>query len=171
MDAEVISAGILREALDAGAISMRDVKSQIGISTAHLLHESLRLKHAPSKLDVLDDESASALRKFCLSYYDIRAVILELALAGLLLYLLSKGISKGMYNACLFVATKEEKQAARDLLKAVAAREQKVAVAQARKGSAAPMQKSAGPGAAAFLTDGSWFFHGARHSPMSLPWA
>uniref|UniRef100_A0A0D9ZUL3 GTP diphosphokinase n=1 Tax=Oryza glumipatula TaxID=40148 RepID=A0A0D9ZUL3_9ORYZ len=80
MDAEVISAGILREALDAGAISMRDVKSEIGISTAHLLHESLRLKHAPSKLDVLDDESASALRKFCLSYYDIRAVILELAL-------------------------------------------------------------------------------------------
>ncbi|KAL6897783.1 hypothetical protein ACP4OV_006742 [Aristida adscensionis] len=80
MDAEVISAGILREALDAGAISMRDVKSQIGISTAHLLHESLRLKHAPSKLDVLDDESASALRKFCLTYYDIRAVILELAL-------------------------------------------------------------------------------------------
>ncbi|KAG8084782.1 hypothetical protein GUJ93_ZPchr0010g9496 [Zizania palustris] len=80
MDAEVISAGILREALDAGAISMRDVKSQIGISIAHLLHESLRLKHAPSKLDVVDDESASALRKFCLSYYDIRAVILELVL-------------------------------------------------------------------------------------------
>ncbi|WVZ96625.1 hypothetical protein U9M48_042239 [Paspalum notatum var. saurae] len=80
MDAEVISAGILREALDVGAISMRDVKAQIGISTAHLLHESLRLKHAPSKLDVLDDESASALRRFCLSYYDIRAVILELAL-------------------------------------------------------------------------------------------
>ncbi|CAL4902800.1 unnamed protein product [Urochloa decumbens] len=80
MDAEVISAGILREALDAGAVSMRDVKAQIGISTAHLLHESLRLKHAPSKLYVLDDESASALRKFCLTYYDIRAVILELAL-------------------------------------------------------------------------------------------
>ncbi|KAG8042771.1 hypothetical protein GUJ93_ZPchr0244g6584 [Zizania palustris] len=80
MDAEVISAGILREALDAGAISMRDVKSQIGISIAHLLHESLRLKHVPSKLDVVDDESASALRKFCLSYYDIRAVILELVL-------------------------------------------------------------------------------------------
>jgi len=35
MDAEVISAGILREALDAGAVSMRDVKTQIGTSTAH----------------------------------------------------------------------------------------------------------------------------------------
>ncbi|TVU17427.1 hypothetical protein EJB05_33463, partial [Eragrostis curvula] len=80
MDAEVISAGILREALDAGAINMRDIKAQVGISIAHLLHESLRLKHAPSKLDALDDESASALRKFCLTYYDIRAVILELVL-------------------------------------------------------------------------------------------
>ncbi|CAD6334537.1 unnamed protein product [Miscanthus lutarioriparius] len=80
MDAEVISAGILREALDTGAVSMRDVKTQIGTSTAHLLHDSLRIKHSPSKLDVLDDESASALRRFILSYYDIRAVILEIAL-------------------------------------------------------------------------------------------
>lgn len=80
MDAEVISAGILREALDAGAVRMRDVKTQIGISTAHLLHDSLRIKHAPSKLDVLDDEGASTLRRFILSYYDIRAVILELGM-------------------------------------------------------------------------------------------
>jgi GTP pyrophosphokinase len=80
MDAEAISAGILREALDAGTVSMRDIKAQVGVSIAHLLHESLRLKHAPSKLDVLDDESASALRRFCLTYYDIRAVVLELVL-------------------------------------------------------------------------------------------
>ncbi|KAJ0980013.1 hypothetical protein J5N97_015487 [Dioscorea zingiberensis] len=80
MDAEVISAGILREALQSGAITMDAVKSQIGISTAHLLHENLRMRHIPSDLGILDDESASALRRFCLTYYDIRAVILELAL-------------------------------------------------------------------------------------------
>lgn len=80
MDAEVISAGILRKALDAGTISISDVEAQIGTGIADLLHESLRLKVAPSKVDVLDDESASSLRKFFLSYYDIRAVILELAL-------------------------------------------------------------------------------------------
>ncbi|VAH02669.1 unnamed protein product [Triticum turgidum subsp. durum] len=80
MDAEVISAGILRKALDAGTISMSDVEAQIGTGIADLLHESLRLKVAPSKVDVLDDESASSLRKFFLSYYDIRAVILELSL-------------------------------------------------------------------------------------------
>jgi (p)ppGpp synthase/HD superfamily hydrolase len=79
MDAEVISAGILREALDAGAVSMLDVETRIGASTAQLLRESLRLEHAPTEVDLLDDERASALRKLVLSSYDIRAVILELA--------------------------------------------------------------------------------------------
>lgn len=80
MDAEVISASILREVLEAGLISIHEVRDQIGIGTAHLLHESLRMKNMPSRIDVLDDESATALRKFCLTYYDIRAIILELAL-------------------------------------------------------------------------------------------
>lgn len=80
MDAEVISAGILREVLQAGAITMYEVKNQIGTGTAHLLHENLRMRKVPSKVEVLDDESAAALRKFCLTYYEIRAVILELAL-------------------------------------------------------------------------------------------
>ncbi|KAJ3703286.1 hypothetical protein LUZ61_006991 [Rhynchospora tenuis] len=80
MDAEVISAGILREALEAGLLTMNDIKSQIGPGPAHLLHESLRIKHAPMKVDILDDDNASALRKFCLTFYDIRALVLELAL-------------------------------------------------------------------------------------------
>lgn len=80
MDAEVISAGILREVLEVGAISIHEVKSRINIGTAHLLHESLRMKSIPSKVDTLDDDSASALRKFCLTYYDVRAVILDLVL-------------------------------------------------------------------------------------------
>ncbi|OVA16649.1 EF-hand domain [Macleaya cordata] len=80
MDAEVISASILREVLEAGAITIHEVKNQIGIGTAHLLHESLRVREIPLKVEILDDDSAAALRKFCLSYYDIRALILELAL-------------------------------------------------------------------------------------------
>ncbi|RRT63953.1 hypothetical protein B296_00040082 [Ensete ventricosum] len=79
MDAEVISAGMLREALEAGAITLHEVKSEISVSTAHLLHESMRIMHVPSKVEILDDESASALRKYCLTYYDIRALSLELA--------------------------------------------------------------------------------------------
>ncbi|KAM7280133.1 hypothetical protein ACFE04_007267 [Oxalis oulophora] len=80
MDAEVISAGILREVIEAGAITLQEVGTRIGNGIAHLLHESLRVKNIPSKVETLDDDSAAALRKFCLAYYDIRAVILDLAL-------------------------------------------------------------------------------------------
>lgn len=79
MDAEVISAGILREVLEAAAISMKDVRDLIGNATAHLLYESWRVKKVPAKVEVLDDDSAAALRKFCLTYYDVRALILDLA--------------------------------------------------------------------------------------------
>uniref|UniRef100_A0ACD5YM21 Uncharacterized protein n=1 Tax=Avena sativa TaxID=4498 RepID=A0ACD5YM21_AVESA len=79
MDAEVISGGMLREAMDAGAVSIGNVEAQIGAGTAQLLRESLRLEHAPTEVDLLDEERASALRKLVLSSYDIRAVILELA--------------------------------------------------------------------------------------------
>ncbi|KAK3003281.1 hypothetical protein RJ639_007146 [Escallonia herrerae] len=80
MDAEVISASILREVLEAGAISIYDVRDRIGTGTAHLLHESFRVKNISSKVEILDDDSAAALRKFCLTYYDVRALIVDLSL-------------------------------------------------------------------------------------------
>ncbi|XP_078446501.1 ca2+-activated RelA/spot-like protein [Wolffia australiana] len=80
MDAEVISAGIMRVILEVRAMSLLDVQSQVGSGISHLLHESLRMRKVRSKVDTLDDESAAALRKFCLSYYDIRAIVLELVL-------------------------------------------------------------------------------------------
>lgn len=77
----MISAGLLIRAVEAGAVSIQQVRDQIGIGTSHLLHESLRVKYnVNSKVHVLDDETAAALRKFCLTYYDIRALILELAI-------------------------------------------------------------------------------------------
>ncbi|XP_076936884.1 putative GTP diphosphokinase CRSH, chloroplastic [Bidens hawaiensis] len=79
MDAEVISAGILREVVETCGISMFQVKDRIGISTAHLLHETIRVNRIASKLETYDDEGASVLRKFCLTYYDVRALILHLA--------------------------------------------------------------------------------------------
>ncbi|XP_047327454.1 probable GTP diphosphokinase CRSH, chloroplastic [Impatiens glandulifera] len=80
MDAEVISASILREVLEAGHVSINEVRGRIGSGTAHLLLESFRVKNIPSKVDDLDDETSAALRKFCLTYYDVRAIILDLAL-------------------------------------------------------------------------------------------
>ncbi|CAH8260838.1 unnamed protein product [Arabidopsis lyrata] len=78
MDAEVISASILSEVVEAKAISIYEVRDQIGTGTAHLLHEIFRVKNIPFKVDVLDDETAASLRKFYLTYYDIRAVIMDL---------------------------------------------------------------------------------------------
>uniref|UniRef100_A0A803KU47 GTP diphosphokinase n=1 Tax=Chenopodium quinoa TaxID=63459 RepID=A0A803KU47_CHEQI len=80
MDAEVIAAGILREVWEAGAISLHEVRDRIGTGTAHLLHESLRVKKAPFGAELLDDDNAAAIRRFCLTYYDIRAVVLDLVL-------------------------------------------------------------------------------------------
>lgn len=80
MDAEVISAWILRAVLEAGELSIHEIRNQMGLATAHLLHESLRVNNFPSRVDVVDDDNAAALRKFCLTYYDIRALILDLAL-------------------------------------------------------------------------------------------
>ncbi|KAK7388077.1 hypothetical protein VNO78_22882 [Psophocarpus tetragonolobus] len=80
MDAEVISAAILREVLASGELSLQEIRNQMGVATAHLLHESLRVNNIPSRIDVVDDDNAAALRKFCLTYYDIRALILDLAL-------------------------------------------------------------------------------------------
>ncbi|WCJ23207.1 GTP diphosphokinase CRSH1 chloroplastic [Euphorbia peplus] len=79
MDAEVISASMLMHVFEAGAISIKEIRDQIGTGTAHLLHECLRVNNIPSRVNVLDDDTAAALRKFCLTYYDIRAVILDLA--------------------------------------------------------------------------------------------
>lgn len=80
MDAEAICAGILRQVVEGGSISMKEVKDRVSTGTAHLLHESMRLNNISSKVDTLDDESATALRKFCLTYYDVRAIILDLVL-------------------------------------------------------------------------------------------
>lgn len=59
---------------------MFEVREHIGTGTAHLLHEFMRLKSISSKVEALDDEGASALRKFCLTYYDMRAIVLDLVL-------------------------------------------------------------------------------------------
>lgn len=80
MDAEVIAAGILREVWEARVISMHEVRERIGTGTAHLLHESLRVKKLPFRVDPLNDDNVAAIRRFYLTYYDIRAVVLDLTL-------------------------------------------------------------------------------------------
>ena len=77
MDAQLVSAGILREVMLGRAITMNKVKAQISPDTAHLLQESMRMKDIASSDKTLDDETASALRKQILTCYHIKAVILD----------------------------------------------------------------------------------------------
>ncbi|KAJ7555134.1 hypothetical protein O6H91_05G023600 [Diphasiastrum complanatum] len=77
MDAEVIAAGLLREVVEAGMIGMGVVQSHLGSGVMHLLHDCIRVKRMPSRVQSLDEESASLLRKFSLAFHDIRAVIVE----------------------------------------------------------------------------------------------
>lgn len=79
VEAEVIVVCLLRELLEVGAISRHEINLQLGRGVTHLLHDCLRVKKIPTRVDILDDDNAYALRKFCLSYHDIRAVIVEIA--------------------------------------------------------------------------------------------
>ncbi|KAH1201002.1 putative GTP diphosphokinase CRSH, chloroplastic [Glycine max] len=78
MDAEVISAWILRAVLEAGELSIHEIRNQMGLATAHLLHESLRVNNFPSRIDVVDDDNAAALRKFCLTYQIISMEVMKI---------------------------------------------------------------------------------------------
>ncbi|XP_057832629.2 probable GTP diphosphokinase CRSH, chloroplastic [Cryptomeria japonica] len=80
VDAEVIAVGLLREVLEVSAIRRHEINIQLGSEVTHLLDECLRVKKIPKRVDILDENNASALRKFCLAYYDIRALIVELAI-------------------------------------------------------------------------------------------
>jgi GTP pyrophosphokinase len=79
MDAEVISTGLLREVVDAGLVSYALVEESLGGNIARLLRDCSRVRHIPSRVETLDDDSATALRQFCLAFHDIRAVVVELA--------------------------------------------------------------------------------------------
>ncbi|KAH9539167.1 hypothetical protein CY35_15G044400 [Sphagnum magellanicum] len=75
MDAEVIAAGLLQEALEAGYLRISAVERELGNGVGRLLHDCARVKHMPSRMDTLDDDSANVVRQFCLAFHDVRAVV------------------------------------------------------------------------------------------------
>lgn len=79
MDAEVIAAGLLREVVEAGYIKIGAVEEALGKGVGRLLHDCSCVKHMPSRLETLDDDSAKAVRQFCLAFHDVRAVVVEVA--------------------------------------------------------------------------------------------
>ena len=79
MDAECMSAGLLREALVAGTVTLDEVESHLG-RRRHATRARLRqTPRAPRRVGSYDDSTAEKLRTFCLSFHDVRAVVVELA--------------------------------------------------------------------------------------------
>ena len=81
MDAECMSAGLLRDALIAGAVSLDEIEQTLGSSVMRLTHDCVRLQKLPGRIKtgMYDDVTAEKLRTFCLSFHDVRAVVVELA--------------------------------------------------------------------------------------------
>lgn len=80
MDAQVISAGLLREVIAMKIVTMEEVEKQIGTGITQILQDSLHIKDITAHIETLDDETAKSLRNQCLTDYDIKALILELAI-------------------------------------------------------------------------------------------
>lgn len=79
MDAECMSAGLLREALVAGTVSLDEIESHLGAGVMRLAHDCARLHALPRRVGSYDDGAAEKLRTFCLTFHDVRAVVVELA--------------------------------------------------------------------------------------------
>ncbi|GBG83454.1 hypothetical protein CBR_g37166, partial [Chara braunii] len=77
MDGETIATGLVREAFEMGRITVKQVEDHLGITVKRLLQDCMKVQTIPATLDLHDEENARALRRYCLSFHDVRAVIIE----------------------------------------------------------------------------------------------
>ena len=67
----------MRELVEVDAFIRHELNLHLGHGVTHLLHDCLGVNKIPTRVDILDDDNAYALRIFCLAYHDVRVVILE----------------------------------------------------------------------------------------------
>ncbi|GFR40563.1 hypothetical protein Agub_g1139 [Astrephomene gubernaculifera] len=77
LDAAAMCAGVVAEAAELGALGHDVIRAQLGPGVAALVHDMLRVREAPQRIEVLDDEGASAVREWCLACHDVRACAVE----------------------------------------------------------------------------------------------
>jgi (p)ppGpp synthase/HD superfamily hydrolase len=58
LDAASIAAGVVADAVDAGALHIRTVKVKLGLEVAGLVHDMLAVRHAPDRTPVYDDANS-----------------------------------------------------------------------------------------------------------------
>ena len=79
MDAECLSAGLLREAVVHGTVSLDEIEETLGERVMRLAHDVGRVHDLPKRVHSYDENAAERLRSFYLSFHDVRAIIVELA--------------------------------------------------------------------------------------------
>jgi len=79
MDAECISAGLLREAVVHGTVTLDEIEEVLGERVMRLAHDVGRVHDLPGRVASCDSNSAERLRSYFLSFHDIRAIVVELA--------------------------------------------------------------------------------------------
>ena len=60
-------------------MTVEAVEQQVGISAARMLHDCMRMRAAPARLDSMDEERGGQLRQWVLAFLDWQAVLVELA--------------------------------------------------------------------------------------------
>lgn len=76
---ETVVAGLLADAVHRGVVSLSEVEEAAGASVAALTHDAARLRALPARGAAHDDDSARALRNFCLAFHDARSIFVALA--------------------------------------------------------------------------------------------
>jgi hypothetical protein len=61
----------------AGVLTLAVIEERAGPIIAQLVHDVQRARQLPSRVELLDDTAAAALRELCLSFYDVRATAVE----------------------------------------------------------------------------------------------
>ncbi|KXZ53528.1 hypothetical protein GPECTOR_7g978 [Gonium pectorale] len=77
LDADSLCAGVVAEAAALGALGHERIEAALGRGVAALVHDMLRVRQAPRRIELLDDEGASAVREWCLAFHDVRACVVE----------------------------------------------------------------------------------------------
>lgn len=78
LDAESIAAGILVDAVAAQRLSLGLVDDRLGSAVATLIKDVIKVRRLPSRVDLYDDVASSSLRELALTFYDTRAIVVEL---------------------------------------------------------------------------------------------
>ena len=61
LDAEAIAAGIVLEAVSSGALDLEAVEARLGSGVASLVHDVLRIRSAPERVELYDDVASRYL--------------------------------------------------------------------------------------------------------------